>query len=44
MVKAAAHGIAGDRSWDSPLFGTLAAISVVGVVVRPRPASLIPLH
>ena len=35
MAKAVAHGIAGDWSRDSPLFGTLAVISVLGVVVRP---------
>jgi hypothetical protein len=35
MAKAVAHGIAGDWSRDSPLFGTLAVISVLGLWSAP---------
>jgi hypothetical protein len=35
MAKTAAHGVAGEWSRDSPLFGTLLVISALGVAARP---------
>jgi hypothetical protein len=35
MLRAAAHGIAGDWARDTPQFGTLIAIAVVGSACRP---------
>jgi hypothetical protein len=35
IMKAAAHGIAGDSARDSPQFGTLVAIAVLGAACRP---------